>query len=93
MYAVDRLVAASVGQIPPNALAMGLLLSGRSAKIIFLLRSCQDDDREDIESITSDFLILTEDAFDVSSEFRMAERRSYNWAGESNPIWVWAAHD
>lgn len=93
MYTVHQLVIASVGQIPANALALGLLRSGRSVKIIFLLRSCDDEDVEDMESITSDLIALTEDVLEVSSEFRVSERRSYEWEGASDPIWIWAVHD
>lgn len=72
-YVTAQVVQASLGQIPANALAVGVRVDGRQAELVFYLSNMTGGDAEDMESLTSEFEALVGEQIRVT---RCVEIRS-----------------
>jgi hypothetical protein len=82
-----------LGQIPLNALAVGVATLGTNVTLMFQMSEISEADQEDIDSIVSDFGAETLDVIDITVSCTIVAKRTYYSPPEAPVDWIWSVHD
>lgn len=89
-YVIAQTVQASLGGIPPHAVAMGVRVAGTEVQLCFRLTELTDDDVEDMDDIVSELEALVGNHVHVDKRWEIRETPGI--ASHDGIAWIYAVH-